>query len=918
MKRFLITLFIIAACISGSLGCAGNGSAVAPGNHSQLMQSAKTDHAALTFLWGYYDVFIDIPTKTATAVVNRHAMFTANVVNFLNGTPPRLGFHINDTPVGSGYIDVDIDVSITHPFAGYTQYNGYDVRGVFMGDGSASLKYNSKLTYPVLGTDQSMLPDPDDGIGGPDGYTRWFNKTEFSQGGMPLFSYTQGSMATPGFAGTATLCPYKYFANNLGKNDDLYTWLRSNTSSHGVFSAGVTNTRNYYIRFPYAKGVKFGYAVTANWKGVTPQDHPSNAPEAVALSVTDSSDVYYASPSDKGGKLKLDIGVWNWDSQLSAGRMEDYKLFIESSVLSTPAQFASMTPTGGGNCYSTYHVEIPANNIQGNNGNEYWVIVEQQGYDYTNDFGVGNLAGTDPLAAAFRYNLSVPSNANHDPICNLVVVSSVFEAWGSVPVEFDASASYDPDPGDTLQFAWDFNGDGIYGGTGDDYTGTPSHPIHKYTSSFTGVVSVKVTDGKGGESICSTGVLNIIVHNCPPVNVPSGSPASHSVSYSNSCRSGIVRGYGAGGKEYFIGHTCDYSGMRYGFYAFDENGAVVQNYMSPAQPNYPPTLQGMACTSTNRVYVIAYTQYIYYDNILYYVDFDPSTGFSGLLQTAPMPSIAPWSFIKITVDENDHPVAFVANGTQYAIEHWNGTSWTLINIVDSATMYNECGYAQNGIEDIAYQPVNKTYWITNRYHGYTPDYDGVPTLYVINSDGTTAWKDNNIYPSCPPYTQYSAGVDIDPKYDCRTLVLICCGTTGANSFVARFIRYDPFGNISGSGYMSNGPSNYCFANGCVITNSGSSWYDAPLDMAGASTALPKFRIGEIQSKRRPSRPSARAIAQPPFCSHRLRSTSSRAPAASAAETPAPTQTRSRIPPLPACRSSEKPSSVFGRSPIGRA
>lgn len=236
-------------------------------------------HGSQTQLWGYYDVYVDVANKTATAILNRQAMFTANVVNLLNGKAASLSFHINGTPIGTGYIDVDIDVSITHPFPGLTQYNGYDVRGIFMGDGSAALAYNPKLKYAVLGADQYMLPDPTDSFGGPDGYTRWFNLPEFSGGGMPLFQYTQGKMASPGFAGTATLNPYKYFADNLLTTQDLWSFLNANSAQHGVFSAGATNTRNYYLRFPNTKGVKYGYAVIASWKVSLPPTIPPTRPK---------------------------------------------------------------------------------------------------------------------------------------------------------------------------------------------------------------------------------------------------------------------------------------------------------------------------------------------------------------------------------------------------------------------------------------------------------------------------------------------------------------------------------------------------------------------------------------------------------------------------------------------------------------
>ena len=124
--------------------------------------------------------------------------------------------------------------------------------------------------------------------------------------------------------------------------------------------------------------------------------------------------------------------------------MEDYKIFIESTVLSSVHQFskAEMTPTGGSADYSTYHVEIPANNITGNSGQEYWVIVERQGYDYTNTLGVTNLAGTDPLAAMFRYNLNVSATEVDKPICDIKIDPSTpmpQENLSPVAVKFDAS-----------------------------------------------------------------------------------------------------------------------------------------------------------------------------------------------------------------------------------------------------------------------------------------------------------------------------------------------------------------------------------------------------------------------------------------------------------------------------------------------
>jgi len=415
-----------------------------------------------THLWGHWDVFIDIPTQTIRAVPNRQTMFTANVVNFINANPLKLGFHINGTPVGYNYVDVDIDVTITHPFPGLPQYNGYDVRGIFMGDGSASLAYNPDLIYPMPGPDQIMLPDPVDGFGGPDGYTRWFNRPEFSTGGMPLFQYTQGKAATPGFNGNATLNAYKYFADGLGATENLQSWIETHPSQHGVFSAGSSDTRNYYLRFPDAKGIRFGYAIIANWEGAEPQYHPSNAPEAVGCKVLDSSNVYYVSPTTKGGKLKLDVSIWDWDAQIAGGVMEDYKIYLESTVLNSVHQFTTgeMTPIGGGEHYSTYHVEIPADNVPGVHGNEYWVIVEEQDAGYQNEFGVTNLAGSDPLAAFFRFDLTVADNVdNTPPVITGITDDIPADGLNTTVTDADIAVTYialfdDPDPDQTHSFKW--------------------------------------------------------------------------------------------------------------------------------------------------------------------------------------------------------------------------------------------------------------------------------------------------------------------------------------------------------------------------------------------------------------------------------------------------------------------------------
>lgn len=420
MSRCIFHLVAIFLTFIVTMGCAGKGGGPLTPEQPDLTANSAVQKTQ-THLWGLYDVYIDIETRTVEAIPNRSGMFAVNVTQFVNNPVSNLSFNIHGTPVTSSYIDVDIDVSIRHPFPGMTQYNGYDVRGIFLGAGSKVMKYNSDLKYAMYGgTDQVMYDYNDKGtefyidpygdalVGMPDGYTRWWNPTEFSNPG--LFGYTQGALATPKYQNqiTATLNPYKYYADGLNPGADLWTWLttKSNANKFGRFSAGLKNTRNYYLRFPApTPAVKFGYAILANWKSADPADHPSNALEAISVSTVSTSDIYYVDASNNGGNLKLDISVYNWSTVM----LENMNIWLESTVLANPYKLSAseMTPVGSGLNFSTYHVEIPADNVTMPEGNEYWVIVEQPTENYKNDFGVPNGAGDDPLAAFFRFDLEI-------------------------------------------------------------------------------------------------------------------------------------------------------------------------------------------------------------------------------------------------------------------------------------------------------------------------------------------------------------------------------------------------------------------------------------------------------------------------------------------------------------------------------
>jgi glucose/arabinose dehydrogenase len=75
-------------------------------------------------------------------------------------------------------------------------------------------------------------------------------------------------------------------------------------------------------------------------------------------------------------------------------------------------------------------------------------------------------------------------------------------------VSFDGTGSSDPDPGDTLTYAWDLDGDGAL----DD--STAAQPTHTYTLEGSYTASLEVTDSHGESD---TDTVLITVGNTPPV-----------------------------------------------------------------------------------------------------------------------------------------------------------------------------------------------------------------------------------------------------------------------------------------------------------------------------------------------------------------------------------------------------------------
>lgn len=384
----LVGLLILSGCSIGK-----SDPVLATGDQ-QLTEAHNSQESSHTLLWGLYDVMIDLENMTIEHAINRTAMFTANVVAFINNTPAGITFSDFSVTPHDTSVDVDLKVRIKHPLSS-SGFDGYDVKGVLIGDGSGTSSWN-QVAYPVPGTDQFLM--------NADGLTRWFNPTEFMTPG--LFGYTDGKFASNGYLGSATVNQYMYFAEGLGPNDNLWDYLLSAPPDVGTFLAGTSNSRTYQLNFPQPDpGIKFNYAIIADWSGTDPLDHPSYAPETVACNITVTPDIFYLSDDYKGGSLILDVVIFNW-ADVIADSVES--IIIDSTVLSSPYELllADAIPGDQGDHWAEYHIEVFADNVTGTDGNHLLVIVPQVAETYENDFGIENDAD-GPLASYFFQELTV-------------------------------------------------------------------------------------------------------------------------------------------------------------------------------------------------------------------------------------------------------------------------------------------------------------------------------------------------------------------------------------------------------------------------------------------------------------------------------------------------------------------------------
>ena len=271
--RYILILAVLAATV---LGCARDvGIPTLPDTHdpSGALQSQSPydlDDGPYR-LWGEWTFFFNAEHDRVDVVPRRQARMHLNVLVKLEEYCTNCLEIINVK--NNGDETIDLTVRISHPFTGFPEYTGFDVKGIIM--------FNGSYEYSNV-SDQLLLPEPffrvswremgDPEVLNPDGYTpRWRPNWDWGSD-MPIFSYWEGKYATG------------------DPNADLNAFL--NFYSHEERHMFLTDShvqRTYHIWLPPGEPVVAAYAVEACWEPPTvmPVTNPSedfppsaNQPEA--------------------------------------------------------------------------------------------------------------------------------------------------------------------------------------------------------------------------------------------------------------------------------------------------------------------------------------------------------------------------------------------------------------------------------------------------------------------------------------------------------------------------------------------------------------------------------------------------------------------------------------------------------------
>jgi hypothetical protein len=338
----MISLLIAAIA---AISCSGNGDPSSPTVENTPLELKGSSALGPThYLWGLWEFTVDPENGTLEYAPLRTGNVHINLLPILQ-PPVASKLLVSNVVIDQGVLDVD--VSIVHPFPGYSIFSGFDIAAIIITNGSVT-----GFSDPAL----VMAGDGDTRLLNADGYTRWWNPAEFANTGTVL-GYTDGILGKKDEIANynCTLNGFKLYGNDLNTSNDP---IDVGPTNRLFFKNGFTNTR--HLKISLAAGFQFNYAIDACWEAPSGEepynedDFPpeANRAEAWLISVAEVENTLWnenASGGGCGGYLSLLIDVW--DHQNAGQNL----VWMESPGV-FPQTDANLISEGDG--YATYGVAI--------------------------------------------------------------------------------------------------------------------------------------------------------------------------------------------------------------------------------------------------------------------------------------------------------------------------------------------------------------------------------------------------------------------------------------------------------------------------------------------------------------------------------------------------------------------------------
>ena len=500
LRSIVLSLIFILALIFMVSCSGGDGNVITPTPASEDRTPVSEPASGNTTCLGLWQVTIDKDAGTIEAVDMRSSNLILNVLGFLE--PPAMsGMTIDFTTLVLADPIVEVDVILTHPIPDPV-FMGFDVRGVVFGP---EVSNADGLT---------VIPSPE-----------YFD-------GVP-FGYQDGLLGAPeNYVHYKGLAGYKYFCDGLTKDADLVAFMSNpaNLAKRGVFSPKPQkNTRHYVLDWSGGSlgFMVFNYAIYANYNwptGSAPIDisdfdiTTANSAEAFCAKVTETANTLWYSGVSGGGKISLDIEVWDWQGNIS-------NVTIESVTPGIMAQTSYSSKAAGSTAYSYVDsfFDVFATPIAV--GNLDLLVTATDSKTFGGAWFLGLLPSTHPMYNKKVYNCWIYG-------------TNVIECPPPKPTSV-IPGSHDPD---NILFAATINGTNFINGSSLDVklkkTGQPDIPTTNVSyvsgtqikcditiplNTALGFWDVEVVNGC---SVVGTGIgLFEVV--CPPVTVSGINPNTH-------------------------------------------------------------------------------------------------------------------------------------------------------------------------------------------------------------------------------------------------------------------------------------------------------------------------------------------------------------------------------------------------------